>query len=552
MTSLYSVDHKNYDSEKPIVSKISCFLTSYNGKLFYISEEKEIKTYDLNTGEAATLDSGKLECYAKLSQTDSRRFIWNSDKTAIYIKKRLETKPAILTKSGCSKKMVAPKKQLNNFSLLKIDLTTGKAQTALPELVDIMDIYGEYIFYTQSRDVTVTDKDKKGKSSSYTIPQTFFAAYDLKTGKSEDLLSENEYIVDAADGKVVYCKYSPVTFNMDLYVYNVAEKSSLLLEKNIYDSYKISNGKVLYTVGSYKRRSMFAISLDGKDRTEIMLNVEKIAFYDKNWMYVIKGYGYNTTLIKISYDGKKRVVVATGLERIIHWTSGYVYYVDRFGYLCMVRNDGKQKRQIIDNCKTAKIIVSSDCIFIMREESMDNAGKVVNTSLYRVDLQGHNLQKIYYGLRDMEEIDEQRIFFMQTERKSYKITTPQKKGDPIVSYTNSDVTTYYTYDKLTHNIQSMLVIGIPKKESIEFKSGCFGRKTTTLESRIEEIVKETGYTRTGKMTPGQIAEEDEEAEEEKGATATPAQNPLAAAQSALGKNLNISSLQGCSGCSSKK
>ena len=544
--SIYEIkDQKR--GEKPLVNMISYVLTTYNGKLFFISGDREIKTFDFGSHTVETLDKGKLGCYAKLSATDSSRFIWGADRQSIYIKKRLDTTPVALEKSGCFGKEKGPveKPKLNNFSLLKIDLVQGKAVTVIPELVDVMDVFGDLIFLTQSRDITTVKEVKKGKTVTQITPKTFFTSYNLRTGEMVDMLDEHAFITGAVDGKVVYSRYSPVTFNMDLFVYDVKSGETLLLEKNIYNVYpEIHNGTVLYTVGSFYKRSMFSIKLDGSDRTEIMLNVETIQWFDENWMYVIKGYSYNKTLIKISYDGKKRVIVATQISRVIEFTAGYIYYVNADGDLCMVRNDGKDFNVITDGCESAKIVIDTDKIFIMRKDWMDSKGKVVDTSLYSMDLQGHNIRKLYYGLTNMEEIDEQRIFFLRKEKKKYKITTPQEKGDPIISYITPMIFTYYSYNKSTHEVSKLLVLGEPKEEKFEFKSGCFGRKIRSANSIIEEVSEKAVFNRKDKMTPGQVAAEDKKKEE----MAKNEGTPLASAKSATGLGKNVPTSGGC-GCS---
>ncbi len=532
-TALYAIENKEYDPQKPIVKDITTFLTSYNSRLFFISRECAIKTFHFGTGNESILDSGKRNCYEPINPHDSSRmFVWSPDRTSIYFKKRLEAKPVELQNSGCFRKAPPPpEEQLNNFSVLKVNLIDGRAETVVSELVDIMDVYGDYIFFTQSRTLTENKLDKKGRPYTVKTPKTFFSSYNMVTGEMVDMLGENDCIINAVDGKVVYAKYSSSPRNQDLYVYDVAEKTSLLLEKNIYFAYhEIHDSKVLYAVGNTRRSSMFSINLDGSGRTEILLNVEKIAYFDKNWMYVIKGHGYNRSLIKISYDGKDRVFVAYGMKKLIKMTAGYVYYLDYSGYLCMVRNDGKMKRTIIDDCDDAKIIIDVDSIFIMRT---DYSGI---SSLYQVDLEGHNLRKIYFGLEDMGEIDEKRIFFLQKETREYKVTTPQEKGEPIVSYIDRTIYTYYSFDKYSHEIKEFLVIGLPKEKTFEFKRGCFGRKTVTEHSTIEEVTKKIEYQRIGKAEAGEVTKEAEAA-----AAATNA--PQSIAQST-----------GCngSGCSGKK
>ena len=507
--SLFAVKDKDYDPKKPLIRGISAIITSYGGKLFYLYDNREIKAYDFTTNTSISVDAGKPFCYAKSSKNPKVVFSYSTDRKAIFLRKRLEAKPAIMQNSGCSKKKpeeVPP--SLNNFSLIKIDLESAQKQVAIPEIVDVMDVFGDYIFFTQSRLVNVNESEKGAAAPK--VPKTFFSSYNTKTGETRDVLDEHAFITNAVDGKIVFSRFSPVTYNMDLYVYDMETAETTLLESNIYEVCPFyHDGKVFYTVGNFGRRSMFSIKLDGTERTEIMLNVENIRWFDKQWMYVIKGYGYNTTMIKISYDGKKRVVVATGIEKLIEMSAGYVYYIDHSDRLRIVRTDGKENRIIAEGCEDADIIIDVDRIFLMNTEAMDSKNQVVETSLYQMDPEGHNLRKLYYGLEDMQKVDEKRIFLLKKEQKKYKITAPQEKGEPTVSYTNATIRTYYSYDKTTHDMTPILILGTPKSNTFEYKSGCFKSKKTVKSSVIEEITETRGYSRTGKMTPGQAAAEDE-------------------------------------------
>lgn len=508
--SLFAVQDKDYDPKKPLIRGISAIITSYGGKLFYLYDNKEIRAYDFTTNTSIPVDAGKPYCYAKSSKNPRIVFTYSTDRKAIFMRKRLEAKPAILQNSGCSKKKQpeeAPP-SLNNFSLIKVDLETAQMQVAIPEIVDVMDAFGDYIFFTQSRRVNVNESEKGDAAPK--VPKTFFSSYNTKTGVIRDVLDEHAFITNAVDGKIVFSRFSPVTYNMNLYVYDMETTGTTLLESNVYEVCPFyHDGKVFYTVGNFSRRSMFSIKLDGTERTEIMLNVENIRWFDKQWMYVVKGYGYNTTMIKISYDGKKRVVVATGIKKLVEMSAGYVYYIDNFGRLRIVRTDGKENRIIAEGCEDAEIIIDVDRIFLMNTEVMDNKGQVAETSLYQMDPEGHNLRKLYYGLEDMKKVDEKRIFLLKKEQKKYKITTPQEKGDSTVSYTNATIRTYYSYDILTHEMTPVLILGTPKSNTFEYKSGCFKSKKTVKSSVIEEVTEKKGYSRTGKMTPGQAAAEDE-------------------------------------------
>ncbi len=549
--SIYAI--KDQLAEKtPLVSGISRLLTSYNGKLFFISGDKEIKSFDFNTHEVTVLDKGHLGCYYPVSSKNSNRIIWGANRQSIYIKKRLESKPAILEKSGCLKKKTPPeyKPQMNNFSLLKVDLNKNSASIVVDEFIDVMDVYGNLVFLTQSRETDYPVTDKHGKTTYIKQPKTFFTSYNLQAGVVVDMLDEHAMIVDATAEKIVYSRYNPSMYNMSLYVYDIPTRRTDVLEENIYDAYKIHDDMVLYSVGSFGRRSMFSIKLDGTCRTEILLNVEKICFFDKNWMYVIKGNSYNKTLIKISLDGKQRIIVASEIKEIIENNAGYVYYIDYDGRLCMVRNDGKDFRVITGNCDDAEIIINNDNIFIMAKERMNASGSVYNTSLYTMDLQGHNLKKLYYGLEDMCKIDDRRIFFLQKQVKEYSITTPQEKGDPVVTYIKPTVSTYYCYDKVDHKIDKLLVLGEPKEQTFEFKKGCFGKKVKSEHSIITEITRKTEYTRSDKLTAGQLDAEDKKKEEE--AKAQSENNPASSAQSASAKGINHIKNLGCRGCRKRK
>lgn len=481
-------------ADEPLFKGLTKILTCYSNKLFYISKNKKICCYDVAKHEETVIDEGKNGSYDAINNANN--FFVADDGKAFFMRKKLSLAEK---KTGCFasikemfasffKKNKAPVVRKDNYSILYVDMAACSAKTVVDELIDITEYYGNNLFYIKA-DTTPSSE------------ATFFMVCDLTTGESTKILDDSCEIHNVVDNKVVYSVWTPNDYNKDLYVLDLETGVKTLIENNVYDYFATINGRIYYTVGNDSYCPLFSNNTDGTDRLEIMQNVAKIAGVRGGWMYLIKGSGRNTALVKISADGKQRFVVCTQLKEIVEFTDSYVYYIDTSSTLRVVRNDGHDNRVIAGGMTRDNIIVEYDAIYYLRPESVSSNKKAY--SLYKMDLSGHNSKKLIFNVNSFKDYDKDTLYLMRKEWVLFEIKTPISAKETSTDYKKFNVTRYFKFNKHTGAIKTVLELGLPKTDKFEYKSGCF-KKKVEAESSFREVPDKSSFKRNNVALAGAV------------------------------------------------
>lgn len=519
-------------AKEPAVTGISYFIKSYGSRLIYIKNNMSIYSFNTVTGQDTELDRARFNDYKDQEGNYSVQF--SNDETKFFIRKKLVVE---MTKPGCFAQLFGKKPEQienkNNYSILLVDLKNSSIANLVDQVIDVMDFHDDQLFYTYSSDP---------KSD-----EVHFMVCDLNTRNRQKVLDESCEIHTVYQGKVIYSEWNPNTFNMNLYTYDLNTTEKILLEDNIYDFKDVIEDKVYYTVGNKNYQPLFSIDFDGKNRREILRNVEKIYFVRSGWMYALKGYGRNRTLIKISTDGKRRISLCTRFNEIVKFINGYVYYTDVEGDLHIVRNDGKEDKVLADNLVKDSIIIDTDKIYYMRYEYVGNNRN--SYSLYSIDLEGHNVKKIAFDILNMRNFDENYIYLSKREVETYEVTYPQTKKQERRKEPNKFIETYtlkryYSYNKATGEFSKLLTLGLPDDTYMMAGSGC-SKKEVEGKKTFRLIPRKAQYKRSNVVEAGSNFNE-----ANKQFTAQQSQNNgCGNAQGCTGANQKQA--QGCAGGKSK-
>ena len=481
-------------SEEPLFKGLTKILTCYSNKLFYISKNKKICCYDVVKHIETVIDDAKNGSYEAINKADN--FFMANDGKAFFMRKKLTLAEK---KTGCFAsikeifaslfgKKKAPVVRKDNYSIIYVDMTSCTAKTVVDELIDITEYYGNNLFYIKA------DADPTSEA-------TFFMVCDLKTGTSRKILDDSCEIHNVVENKVVYSIWTPNDYNKDLYVLDLESGEKTLIENNIYDYFTTINGRIYYTVGNANYCPLFSNNTDGTDRLEIMQNVAKIAGVRGGWMYLVKGSGRNTALVKMSADGKQCFVVCTQLKEIVEFTDSYIYYIDTSSTLRVVRNDGQDNRVIASGMTRENIIVEYDAIYYLRPETVSSSKKAY--SLYRMDLSGHNSKKLIFNVNSFKDYDKDSLYLMRKEWVLFEIKTPISAKETNTDYKKFNVTRYFKFNKHTGDIKTVLELGLPKADKFEYKSGCL-KKKVEAESTFREIPDKSDFQRSGLAGAGSV------------------------------------------------
>ena len=481
-------------AKEPLFKGLTMLLTCYSNKLFYISKNKKICCYDVHKHEGTVIDEGKSGAYEAINKTNN--FFPANDGKAFFMRKKLSL---IEAKTGCfasiksffaslfgKKKATVVRK--DNYSIVYIDMVANTAKTLVDELIDITEYYGNNLFYITA--------DKTPSSEA-----TYFMVCDVTTGESQKILDDSCEIHNVVDNKVVYSLWTPNDYNKDLYVLDLESGEKTLIEKNIYDYFATIKGRIFYTIGNDYYCPLFSNNTEGTDRLEIMQNVAKIEGVRGGWMYIVKGSGRNTALVKMSADGKQTYVVCTQLKEIVEFTDSYIYYIDTSSVLHVVRNDGQDNRVIASGMTRENIIVGYDAIYYLRAEAITPSRNAY--SLYKMDLSGHNSRKLIFNVNSFKDYDKDTLYLMRRENVRFEITTPISAKETVTDYKKYNVTRYFKFDKNTEEITTVLSLGLPKTDKFEYKSGCL-KKKVEAESSFREVPDKSDFKRNNIALAGSV------------------------------------------------
>ena len=481
--ALYEVNNGRVD-KKPVCTGISYIIASYASRLYFVKNNSQICRYNTITREELVIDKARPNDYKNIY--NKYVFYFDKNGTKFFFRKKLEVKQ---TEVGCLGSLFGKKPQAienkNNYALVSVDLASGMFTTLVDEIVDICDYFGNKVFYTYSQD----PKSEK----------TIFMVCDIETGEKAKVLDENCLIHNVYENKVVYSLFEPNAYNLTLRCYDLANGVDTLLEENIYEYFRIIDGKVYYTIGNEDYQPLYSINFDGTGRTEILRNVEDICAVRAGWLFVLKSYGRNKALYKISTDGKKRIFLCSRVSKFVKFAVGYVYYFDLEGDLHIVRNDGKEDRVLIEDIDERNVIIDEDYIYYMRRELVSDDD--YSYSLYRMEPDGSNTKKIAFDVRSMLEYDEETIYLSKAEVVTYEITIPKSAKENETHIESYDLKVYYALNKKTLQFTNILTLGAPEEQEYEFKGGCL-KKSQKVNSTFKRIPNKIVYKRAGKVEAG--------------------------------------------------
>ncbi len=554
--ALYEV-HDGRPAKDPVLDNITQVITVYSNRIYYIKLNSSLCYFDLETKRHYEIDAGKIGDYKY------DKICYTKDGTSFFIQKKL---PLEVTKAGC-KKLFGQKDQAvertNNYSVLKVSLTADYCSTVIASLVDITEHYSGNIFYVVADEPPkLSAKEQKAKEKEIAAakakamaigdvyeeekPKITFRAYNTETMEDRQVLNDECEIHTVSGTYVLYSAYAPNAYNKDLHLFNIETGDDCLIEKNVYHVNNrfptIVQDRIYYTVGNDDYCPLFSNNFTGTDRVEIMMNVERIVLIRAGWMYIIKGNDRNTALIKVSNDGKRRMVICTQFNEVVKITDSYVYYIDVYNSLRVVRTDGKDNVLIArniagGNSDTPRVIIGKTCIYYLRDEDVDD--NKVRSSLYRMDLDGHNVRKLVFNVNSIKDYDEDVLMIERGEEALFELTIPVDKKDNVRKTRKYyDLRHFCKFVKADETMQTVLTLGLPEDQDYEFSKGCFGKKVKRAVVYKQIPVKKT-FKRKGIAKVGAVM-------------STQAKEAGVDTTKTMAAPVNKSSGGGCCGCSPKK
>ena len=486
----------------PTVKGITRILGAFGTRIYFIKNDTNICTYNTKKSDVfipeQVLYTAPVGDFAIDDAYNAVKF--TEDGSRFFVRKKLRSPEE---KRGCflfRKKNKGPRvDRRNNYTILLVDMDNVTVKEVLPEVIDVMDYFGDSIFYTYL---------------SPEAAQPSFHVYNIKT-ESDEAVLDSDCVIHAMLGtKVIYSVYSPNAYNVNLYFIDIKEKRPALIAKNVCAYCANSGMKVFYTVGSTDIAHLYSYDLSTYESTEMLsTNIGEIVHLGDEYLYYMKGADRNAVLMRVSTDGKETIRIASRVARIIRMSGGIIYYVNSRNELHTVRTDGRHDVVIAREVSRDDIIVDENNIYYLRRENVGNISVEADGSsysLYTTTLKGENLKKVAFNVVSIKEYDDNTIYLCTKENVSFTISRPVDAENFELDERTSLITSYKKYDKTTHEITDILTVGIPAPESGEFRVGCalFRKKKKTVTGAVIKNVRREGYVRQGVARVGAVYAEE--------------------------------------------
>lgn len=477
--SLYEVVD-GLPAKESTIKGITKILTCYGSRLYYIKSNAGIHCFDVYSRTETCIckgddvdflnDKGNLEC--KIMSNGSSFYM---------VKKYTEEKIAEIAKKGCamfkkkSKTPAAPQEDhtLNPYCVMVVDMKSNTCKSVIKEMVEFERNYGDKIFYYYAYKPEVVKSGCLSKFKKVEEPETKkrLMVCDMIKGTNKEI-SEDCQLHTVCGDNIIYSMWKPNQYNKDLHAFNLETDEDVLIEKNVYNFYKVIEGKVYYTVGNATYSPLVRNEIDGSNRIEIMPNIRRILFERGGWLYVQKGTGRNSLLAKISSDGKDVVIICTQFADDVRFEGNYLYYLDTYNHLRVVRVDGKFNRKLAEN--VTKIFPCEAGLYYTRQETVANGESAL--SLYLMDNNGRNIKKMVFNVDTVQnDPTTNTLYHSKTENVRFKVYAP--KQEDKATYEFHKITKYSILDKATGISKQFLTLGWPSSET---KSGCLKKKNVSM------------------------------------------------------------------------
>lgn len=301
--------------------------------------------------------------------------------------------------------------------IYELDLKTGLIVLLLEGINEVKQYDNEIIYYTGFE----FDTNKKGKAVALKSNATY--SYNVETMETNlEIPGDSQICNINKDKSIVFTRSDHGKDNYSIYTkHSINDTVELEVAKNVYKFYKVINGKIYYMVGNENVKSLCAINQDGTGYQEIMKYMQEVVFNDDDFLYIVRGdnkEGYRTLYrIPTNSVNATPVKIAFGIHiddlkdenRII--ANGYLYFRNFNNILCRVRLNGSGYQELVMNVEKVLSVAYNKVFYI----SIDSESERNIESLYCMDFDGSNRQKLVYDVLEIQSIDEDTYVYIRSE-----------------------------------------------------------------------------------------------------------------------------------------
>lgn len=417
--ALYPTDGTKVLS-KSLIKFIKKIVTNYADVVYYIDSENKLRRYSFSTG--------KKEKLCKVSVSEKDMYVHNRK---VYLLSQGETKK----------------------QLLELNLSTGKVETIIGSINKIILFENSRMVYFGLPEL-YNDENNNSKQVTNNIKKSV-NVIDVDTKEITVVGKDGIDVEGFIDDYVVYTCKAPSVKNRNLFVKKLGQPDSeKLIEKNIYEFHKIFAGKLLYDIGNAKNKTLIYANADGSERKEWALNIAALLFEQGGWVYFLRTSGYNSILCKAHIGDTSFRVIAKDVKDFVEIKNGYLYYKNFISELIKVRMDGTNYQVLCDDVSEVINIKEDRVVFASVDESTKTSefsqSVHLTKSIYLVDFTGSGKRKLVYNVNDVEEFDENTVYYTVKEKREIS-------GSYSPEYTPS-VDTLYKLDIKSGETEKLLAL----------------------------------------------------------------------------------------------
>ena len=290
--------------------------------------------------------------------------------------------------------LVAKNEKDNTFTLVRLNINSLKFKKLFVFNVQSIQCFGNHIIYKNKQDDKTT---------------TF--GYDVLIDESFEISTKNIEVVGVNDNRYYFTSINPNNNNKKLYFIDKKEGAKeTLLEDNIAGFVNIIDNRVYYfTESNTGYYYLISNDLDGNDRTELSSNVRNLLFKQGDWLYCVRGYGYNTVLGRMRLDGSDYKNIASQIDSFVKIDNGFIYYLDDRSDFYYVRMDGGKNNILARGVKKVLKINDDSIIY----SAKDDGGE----SIFEIDFGKKGHRKLAYHINSPLRYDKDNIYFISKRQR---------------------------------------------------------------------------------------------------------------------------------------
>jgi TM2 domain-containing membrane protein YozV len=349
----------NLGLQPPVIRDIQIRLNTYGNKFFYINLKNEICVYhqDKNTSSFIGKFSGNVSTFKSYMDSTGmcQRFLVSND----------------IGYTNDNSYTSAP--NLNQYYLASLNYQTEKYEILLKNISSLVDVLDEKIIYYSV--------PQKSDNVGYQPSKKLFV-YDIASKANVMIGLDTDTFQEFYKGNAIILRNKGHESNFDLIAVSMETLQQKLIERNVYDYFKVIHNRFYYNVGNEENNSLISNSIEGNSRRQVLRYMKEVLFTQEQYLYILQGNRYRSGLIRFdTYSGKSQLVI-DDLKEIFEFKYGYIFYKDSDDSLCRVRIDGAN-REILSEDVGEIITIKNNFIYysILESESKKNSQK--NTSVLK-------------------------------------------------------------------------------------------------------------------------------------------------------------------------